>query len=187
MKKLFFALCLSFFLQTIHAQAFQKDSKMINAGLGFGWSYYHGSYDNVSSFPNIEVSYEQGIYELEDVGPISVGGILGFSHSQRDFNSGAISINQKWNDIYAAARGKLYLNEILDNPKFDLYAGLSLGLRYINYKVSDNYNDPDRPNDLNLMLNVFGGVRYFITDQVAIYGEVGYGIAYLTIGATFKL
>ena len=35
--------------------------------------------------------------------------------------------------------------------------------------------------------NVFIGARYFFTDKIGAFAELGYGISYTTLGATFRL
>ena len=77
--------------------------------------------------------------------------------------------------------------EFLD--KLDTYGGLLLGFRI----VSDKYfGDPGYDyggsfTGSGLAYSFFVGGRYYLTDNIAVFGELGYGIAYLTIGATFKL
>jgi hypothetical protein len=67
-----------------------------------------------------------------------------------------------------------------------VYGGLALGYSIIgsNYDYSGfGINDPypDR-----VQFGLHAGTRYFFTENVAAYGELGFGLATLAIGLTFK-
>jgi hypothetical protein len=81
----------------------------------------------------------------------------------------------------------------LKTDKLDLYGGVFLGYLFANSKVLEApsgyyagyYNNYSYGSTVRLGL--FGGARYYFTDKVAAFGELGYGIAPLSIGVTFKL
>lgn len=187
MKKIFLILALAAMSLTSAAQ-FDINSKMLGVGAGLGWSYRYG-YSGESHFPSITLFYEQGFYDLEDVGTLSIGGLIGFQSSRYKNNS----LNYRWNwtNTYAAAKAALHFNqvELFNDPKCDLYAGLSLGLRYTHTTLTGNYlpEEDYKSNDFGLMLNVFAGFRYYINPKFAAYAEVGYGISYLTLGVSYNL
>lgn len=168
------------------AQAqFTKSSKSLGLGIGLGW-YDNYGYGNTKNWPSFTLYYEQGIHDIEDVGTISLGGLLGFQHSS--YNNNAIyHYNVKWNNIYFAARSAMHFNQLEIDKKVDLYAGLSLGFYYWTSSWSGDYihENNGNSNDLDLLLNVFAGCSYYIQPNFAIFGELGYGISYLTLGAKF--
>ncbi|MBN2174428.1 MAG: hypothetical protein JW731_09860 [Bacteroidales bacterium] len=171
----------------IYAQAFKKETFAANLGLGFGW-YSYGY--NVSSFPAITLSAEKGVWDIEDVGVISLGGTVGWKSAKYDWSYSNYNYEWSWSDFIVAARGTLH-PRLIENEKVDLYAGLALGLRFETYKYySPNFNaEPTQytDNNTNPLIGVYAGCRYFFSDNFGVFGELGYGLGYLTIGASFKL
>ena len=140
---------------------FGKGDKMINLGLGLGSSF--GSL----SLPPISASFDYGVADNlinGDNGSISVGA-------------------DKVTVSYAVlgARGAFHYQFA---PKLDTYAGLMLGYNYVNWKTG--YDASFYSYD-SFGYNVFIGARYFFTDKIGAFAELGYGISYTTIGATFRL
>lgn len=182
--KLFIAILAVAFLaaaqNNVKAQAFQNGNVVGNLGLGFGWYGYGHS---VTSFPALSLSVEKGIKDL-DFGVLSVGGIVGYKHAKYEWTS---SYDWSWTDIIVAARGAVHV-DLLQEEKLDTYGGLGLGLRfetekwydpyYSNKKVTDSYVHP--------LVALYIGARYYFTPQLAGFGEVGYGLGYLTIGLSYK-
>ena len=37
------------------------------------------------------------------------------------------------------------------------------------------------------LADVFIGARYYVVPQLAVYGELGFGVAYFTLGVSFKI
>jgi len=195
MKKLFFVSLLAasiglFSSFDLQAQTFKNGDMVGNLGAGFGWyGYGYGA----TSLPAISVSLEKGIKEL-DFGTLSIGGIVGFKHASYN-NSYYLTYSDKqtWNDIIVAARGAVHV-DLLHVDKLDTYGGLALGLRFQTYKYRD-YVYPYGANDYkkvststaNPLFAIFVGGRYYFTEKLAGFGELGYGLGYLTLGLSLKL
>ena len=165
------------------AQAFNKGDMVGNLGLGFGWySYGYG----VNSFPAVSLSLEKGFLEIPNVGPISIGGIVGFKHASYNWQS---SYDYGWNDIIIAARGSLHY-DLFKNPKIDTYAGVAIGVRlesysYYTWDGGTNY-EKAHDNYTHGLYALYVGGRYFFTKNLAAFGELGYGLGYLTLGLSYK-
>lgn len=74
--------------------------------------------------------------------------------------------------------------------KFDPYAGFGFGYRNANYAVTGGDPD-DQPNDFNGLIH-FGmdvtiGTRYYITDNIGVYGEVGLAKSIMQAGLVIRL
>lgn len=189
MKKLSTLIVLTILLSSfVQAQAFKKETFAVNLGFGFGWYSYGYS---VSSFPAITLSAEKGVWDIDKVGVISLGGTVGWKTAKYDWSYLNYSYEWKWNDIVIAARGTLH-PVLVDNEKIDLYAGLALGVRL----QSDKYyvptlftNEPEKysDNDVNALIAIYAGCRYYFSDHFAAFGELGYGLGYLTLGVSYKL
>lgn len=96
----------------------------------------------------------------------------------------------KWNYtfIYAGARASYHFAEILnvDNKKFDPYGGATLGFRYAGYHDTYGYNDYVSPYNSGVYLGIHAGARYFFSEKIGGFAEVGYGVSALKIGLTAK-
>jgi len=143
----------------------------LNGGIGLA-SYWGGGIP-------IGVSFETTIAEN-----LSVGGSVDYSRYGRNYGG------YKWsyNFIYAGARGSYHFGELLETgSKFDPYAGLSLGFRMATYKDNSGYtSDYYSPYNNGLYLGLHVGGRYYFTEKVGGFAEVGYGVTALRLGITAK-
>jgi hypothetical protein len=179
MKKLFLLIFAIFFLaatqSTVKAQAFQNGDMVANLGVGFGWyGYGYGA----SSLPAFSLSLEKGIMEIDNVGPLSIGGIVGFKHASylTDYN---------WNDIIIAARGAIHY-DLFKNEKIDTYGGVALGVRLQTYSYPDFGIGSGKTNYTHGLFALYLGGRYFFSDNLGAFAELGYGLGYLTLGLSYK-
>lgn len=163
----------------LNAQTFKNGDFDINAGIGLGYTY--SLYSGVSSWPALVVSAEKGFKDLSDIGVISIGGSIGFKHISYS------AANWSWNDLYVGGRGALHLTNIKVD-KLDLYGGASLGLRFYTYPdVVYPYYTIEKKTHTSVFFGIFGGGKYYLTDKIAVFGELGYDVAWLKLGVTFKL
>jgi hypothetical protein len=168
---------------SLKAQTFKNGDLVANLGAGFGWyGYGYG----VNSLPAFTLSMEKGFKEIDKVGPISIGGIVGFKHASYAWQT---SHDWSWNDIIVAGRGALHY-DLFKQPKVDTYAGVAIGVRieswsYYTTNLSHEYVKAHE-NSTNALMAVYAGIRYYFTDNIAAFGEVGYGLGYLTLGLSYK-
>lgn len=166
--------------QTLKAQAFENGSMVANAGVGFGWYGY--GYGGVTSIPAISVSLEKGIKEL-DFGTLSVGGIVGFKTASYKYSG---MYDWSWTDYIIAARGAIHA-DIFKVEKLDTYGGLALGLRIQTVKYDEPFLGNDSESATKGLFAFYVGSRYYFTEQIAAFGELGYGLGYLTLGISYKI
>jgi hypothetical protein len=136
----------------------------LDPGVGLG-TYYKG-------LP-FGVSFEHGFTDK-----ISAGVFVNYSsYSYAD-------IGYKLNIVYFGVRGSYHFAELFNvtNPKFDPYGGVSLGY----YNASFNGTDIESPYSSTVFFGVHAGVRYLLSDNVGVFGEVGYGVSALQVGVSFK-
>ncbi|MEX1257872.1 MAG: OmpW family outer membrane protein [Gemmatimonadota bacterium] len=72
----------------------------------------------------------------------------------------------------------------LDNDQIDPFLGLGLGYAIIN---CDNEGFAYDCSDSELYFIGRAGLRYFVNDSWAIYGDIGEGAATLNVGAMYRL
>ncbi|MFH6604889.1 hypothetical protein ACEZ3G_15495 [Maribacter algicola] len=173
MKKsiLLFA-CAMLGVSLIHAQEFNVGTNVINGGVGFGGSF--GSYATSSQSIGLSVSYERGIWELPGPGVVSLGGYIGTKTYKYDYVGG----NDKWNYTIIGVRGAYHFNG-LDVDNLDVYGGVMASYNILSYDGNGNFNS--RPG-----ATAFIGGRWYFAENIAVFAEAGYGVAYLTTGISLR-
>lgn len=184
MKKVVITLFAAFMaLSTFAQELFTTDDMVINLGAGFGWyGYGYGT----TSLPALSVSLEKGIKEL-DFGTLGVGGIVGYKRASYNWLS---EYDWSWTDFVIAGRGSIHA-DIFSVDKLDTYGGVALGIRaetwkYYTYDMNLNVVDV-KESTIHPLFALYIGGRYYFTENIAAFGELGYGLGYLTVGASFKL
>jgi hypothetical protein len=161
---------------TSYAQGFRNGSKTLNAGIGLGFSGLTGD----ATVPPISVGYQVGITDK-----ISVGGIVGFTGSSDKFSFNGSTYEWKYSYIIIGARGEYHFMEPSD--KLDLYAGLTLGYDIVSATAPSGTFSGYSAAGSALFVGGHAGARYAVSNTWGGFGELGYGIGYLTVGAYFKL
>lgn len=159
--------CLSFY--SLHAQGFERENKLLGLGVGIG----------NGNFP-FGAHFEMGVADQ-----ISLGGFAGYSSFSSEFSSIRY--------ILAGARASYHFGNHFDGLEdiWDLYGGLSL--YYLNTSsnlVSSNpFLGPEsrNSNSGSMGLAVFLGTRYFLSDQMGVFAELGTGLAWIQVGLAVKL
>ena len=161
------AFCL--FAHTNLQAQYKKGDNLLNAGIGLGVFTYGG-------IP-LGASFEHGITE-----DISVGAFFDYLNFKNSFLGSSYS----WRFMYIGARGSYHLNEILklDNDKIDTYIGAGLGFRLVS--TSDKLVAGYGGYGNGLAYQVHAGGRYYFSNNLAGFAEVGYGISALRVGLSLK-
>lgn len=179
------AVCICFVLSStqVKSQTFSVGDKDLNLGIGFGATWYSGSFFK-TTIPPVSASLDIGL--KDDIGPgvLGIGGYVGFSSYKYEY-SYVYTWGYKYTTFILGARGTYHMQFI---DKLDTYGGLLLGFRIVSSKYyGDTGFSYSGAAGSGLAYSFFVGGRYYLADNIAIFGELGYGIAYLTLGATFKL
>lgn len=190
-KKIFLTLVLimtSCGLITVEAKdIISKGEKVINLGIGIG--SYNGGTGYKSGLPPISVSYEQGIVDglLDGKASIGVGGYMAYSTNKYEQQFGSEIYGFNYSYFILGARGAFHY-QLID--KFDTYAGLMLGYN----AVGSKYYGPElgaftpEPTGVSgLGFSAFIGARYQVSNNLAAFAELGYGISVLQLGVSFGL
>ena len=167
---------------SVKAQAFKNGDFVGNLGLAFGWyGYGYGT----TGFPAIGLSLEKGIKDLENIGPLSIGGIVEYKHSSYTWQS---SYDWSWTDIVVAARSAIHY-DLFKNEKIDTYGGVALGLRiqsFTDYTFDGNNYVKGTASTTHGLFALYVGGRYYFSKKFAGFAEFGYGLGYATIGLSYK-
>jgi len=178
-----FAVALLFSLPALQAQEsmFNLGDKVVNLGIGLGNTLYGGSY-YTRGVPPVSLSYEQAIVdEVLEKGVIGVLGYVGYTSYKYDY----LGWGYKYSNIIIGAGG-LFHYPLID--KLDTYAGILLGYNIAN---ATEFGTPiGWEYDVTsggIVFSGFVGARYYFSEKFAAFGQLGYGIAYLTLGVSIRL
>lgn len=161
---------------------FKLGDKVLNLGLGIGSTLYRGSF-YTTSVPPISASLEVGVVEdfiVEDL-TLGVGGYLGYSSSRYRWSGFGSEWGWNYNYIIVGGRGAVHYPLV---EKLDTYTGLMLGFNIVSSTTVGDVTGSASSG--GLVYSWYAGGRYYLSDSFAVMAELGYGIAYLTIGVSLK-
>jgi hypothetical protein len=155
---------------------FNKGDKVINFGLGLGSIYYSGIGYKIQ-VPPVSASFEVGVVDnILEKGVIGVGGYIGFS-------SYKYADDWRTSNLVIGARGNFHYPLV---NKLDTYAGLGIGYRIVSYSDLNGYSGIHSGSASNIIPSLFIGARYYFSDNIAVMGEFGYMVSYLSLGIALK-
>lgn len=180
-----------------NTNAFGKGTNVLSIGFGLGgdYSYFSPGY---SSTPNIVLTYDNGTFGNVGPGIISLGGLFsykGISNDYTDPNTGYY-YNQNWNYYIIGIRSAYHWN-FTRSDRFDPYIGLMLAYYDISYNASSNdpgfhlpgnpyYYDYESTYSSYMAFSLYLGARYYLSNSVGIWLELGYGYSNAALGVSFK-
>lgn len=180
-KLLLLALITCSFHIATKAQTFEQGNKYVHLGIGVISPYaYSGSKMGV---PPVHASFEAGVTDK-----IGIGGLIGYTSSTYENAFLGDSYNWKFSYLVLGARGYYHFTSV---DVCDLYVGAMLGYNVASAKFESTDKDLERfvtePKVGGVAFGGFLGARKNLGDKFTIFGEVGYSIAYLSVGACFNL
>lgn len=187
MKKLILLFVLvAFSVTQLVAQksTFEKGDKVLNLGLGLGstlgYAGYGGLFGYKTTVPPLSAAFEVCIVDkIAKKGSVGVGGFIGYSSAKSTYSSGG----WKYSDLIFGVRGAFHWPLV---DKLDTYAGVSIGYDIRGDKPWGTATGESSITGSHLLSEEFVGARYYFTDNFAVMGELGYGIAVLKIGVALK-
>ncbi|TDQ82839.1 hypothetical protein [Sphingobacterium yanglingense] len=178
MKKLFFILFAAFMTITVHGQQFQKGTTAINAGIGLGTAL--GGLGKAR--PAIAIAVDHGMWAVGGSGVVSLGGYVG----NTGYKYNDLGYTAKWNYTIVGLRGAYHYNGLSEVPSLDVYGGAMLGYNIAKYSSDSGDDSFANTYGSGLGFSGFIGGRWFFTESIGAYAELGYGVSILNAGVTFK-
>lgn len=163
--------------------SFVQGDLVFNFGLGLGTTIYSGRF-YTQRVPPVSMSFEYGYMEdfmVEDL-TLGLGGYLGFASSKYELRAE----NSGWNYNYIILGGRAGLHYPIVED-LDTYAGVMLGFNVVSSSSFGTVDTGRSAAGSGLVFSLYAGGRYYLTEQFAFMGEIGYGIAYLNLGIAYKL
>ena len=187
MKKLIFTSLIVCFIASqsfAQKQSFAKNDNVVGIGIGLGGNLYSGLvYSGIKRTPVIMASYERCIIGKvwDNKSSIGVGGTFGYCSAKYNYGNWG----WKQNNILIAARGALHYAFI---PKLDVYAGVTIGYNVVSWKWTGEQHNAHAYKTSSSGVTGAGyvGARYYFTNFLGAYAELGYGYSILNIGLSLK-
>lgn len=146
------------------AQSYSKGDNLLNVGIGLGGGF---------GTP-IGLSFEHGFSDQ-----ISAGAYVAYASTSQSFGVGKINSTY----ILTAARASYHFDFGVE--KLDPYIGAILGYNIASAKWTGAGAVPASTAG-GFIYGGHAGARYFLSEKIALFGEVGYGIGTLNAGVAFK-
>jgi len=167
--------------RAVRTGPFEEGTNALNLGIGIGSVYRFGAGffgGNSSVSPAFSVSYERGVRSI-GLGVLGIGGFVGYQGASYDLGGDKI----KYRDILVTVRGAFHYPV---TPQFDAYGGVGIGVRHGSTSYDGVFNGYTSSGYNDLVTGIFAGGRYFFTDNIGAFGEVGYDQSFLKLGLTAK-
>jgi hypothetical protein len=155
------------------AQSFQKDGNYLQAGFGA----------QLNALGPLSVGYERGITGLVGIGRFGVGGVI--AH-ELYYSPNTLYLNTVQNRTTLMGRCAYHFD--FDIEKMDVYAGAAIAIQFRgDYRDKNSgINYGNTTARISPFPTLFGGIRYYFSEQFAVYAEVGYGLGYLSGGIVYR-
>lgn len=163
---------------------FKKNDVVLSAGIGLGTAINFGSTVVPPVFFKGEYCIVDNLFDPRS--SIGVGAYVGFASGRYDmFSFGNRFFSQRTNSVLIGVRGDFHYQFV---DKLDTYAGIMLGGNIANTRVdSPGMGISGNIGQSGFLFDFFVGARYYVKPKFALFGEVGVGVAFFNIGASFKL
>ncbi|WP_291722274.1 porin family protein [Bernardetia sp.] len=172
MRKLFVSSILSLlFVFTLSSAQAQYEQGQLDVNLGVGLLPTFFGSGTSQAIPPVGLSVEYGVTDN-----ISVGGYAAYASTKIDgFDDWG------YNYTILGARGAYHFN--VNNERFDPYVGALLGYNIVSFTGDDDFTGATASG---FAWSGFLGARYRFTDNIGVFGELGYGISILQLGLNLK-
>lgn len=156
---------------------------MVSLGVGLGGTLYTGS-GYSSKMPLISLSYERCLKDnlFDEKSSLGIGGIVGYTSSKWEYGG----YGWKYSDIVIGVRGALHYQFV---NKLDTYTGLMLGYNISSAKTIGHIPEFDwgySASTGGFAWSWYLGARYYFSNSLAGFAELGYGVSVLNLGIALK-
>jgi len=128
--------------------------------------------------------FEKIFKALPDLGDGLLGLQVGVDWWSWDQSFGTSSSSVSWIPIGVTANYHFKM----ENKKIDPFLGAGLGYQLVNASCPGfQGTDPCGSYSSGIYFSTKAGIRYFMSESLALYADVGVGAANLNIGAMFKI
>ncbi len=187
-KRIFIALIvfctLSFTSTNLNAQSFEKGDVDMNVQIGFGTTWYYGTYYKMG-LPFISVACDYALRDDWGPGVLGVGALIGINTVKTRWDYGIYEYGYKYTQFSIVPRAT-YHYQFLD--KLDTYGGIATGVTISSGKEYGDYPyDFTNDSGVRFVFTAFVGVKFYLTDNLSVMSELYvYDLAIFNIGIGLK-
>jgi hypothetical protein len=183
-----------------NGQSYKKGQVDLSLGVGFGATFISSEFSTTST--PISASLDFGLSDR-----VSIGGYFSLIKAEWKMtgtdvcNSGNGNGNYSFTYVdtyiwkYSIAGLRAAYHFTPQNEKLDTYGGIMLGNNFASSSFSSVTNPYCDKHDViftgknygGLIAAAFLGARYRFSNNIGVYGELGYGVTYLNIGLNFRI
>jgi hypothetical protein len=165
------------------SQTFSPGNKVISAGLGIGSTLYSGT-GYSGAVPPLFINFEYGLQELGP-GILGLGGYFGISSYKWEQSFTGTTYGWRYTNTIIGVRGNYHYNLA---ESLDTYGGLMLGYNIVNAKATGDwpFGITGSATGSGFAWSIYIGGRYYFNESIAAMVELGYGIAWLQLGVSYK-
>ena len=157
---------------TIHG--YEQGKWVISGSLGVGLASTYGG----NGSPLIAGTAELGVTPN-----ISVGGSAGIASSKYSY----YNYTAKYTYTVVAARGSYHFIKVAPEKPLDLYAGRALGYNHVGVSETGPFAYGYGVGASYVLYGLYGGARWWFNPRTSVFGELGYGLGELAVGASVRL
>lgn len=154
-------------------RGYEQGRWVVSGSLGVGLASTYGG----DGSPLLAVTAETGVTPN-----VSVGGSAGMASSKYS----AYGYSAKYTYSVVAARASYHFVQVMPEKPLDLYAGVSLGYNHVGVSESGALYGYDVGASY-VLYGIHGGARWYLNPRTAVFGELGYGLGALAVGASIRL
>ena len=157
-----------------------KNSIVLSAGVGIGTALDIGR----TVVPPIVFQGEYGVVDhlFDAHSAIGVGACIGYAAGQKTYDR---LFYQYITSVLLGVRGTFHYEFV---ERLDTYAGIMLGGNIANTRNEGIWPGAGNPpRNGGFVGDFYLGAKYYVLPYMAVYGEFGFGVAYFTLGVSFKL
>lgn len=130
---------------------------------------------------------ERGFTQPGAFGPGIIAGGVGLDWYSWSQSFGAAGVSGEWK--YTVVPVQVFSNyhfPIASHKKLDPYLGVALVYSHFSTSWSGTFTAPSGASASTTAFAGQGGLRYFVSDNMAVQGQVGFGYGTLGLGATWR-
>lgn len=159
-----------------------SNARLFGAGFSASYRYDYGTSRSLN-IPPAMAYLEVGVHQYITIGPFAAFSRWSYPTRQQSFLSlgarGSFHLSPLFNDL---------LDGSIDEQKIDFYVSMLSGFELRQYGADDIHPVSRFMDNAKLFFGPLLGVRYYFSDDAAIFSEIGRGaLGALTIGVSFKL
>jgi len=168
---------------------FNRGDNIVGIAIGLPGNLYYGYryYSGYRRWPTLSLYYENCIIDnlFDAKSAIGVGGMVGYSTARWKYKGSGDPYGWRSDNIYFGARAAFHYAFI---PKLDAYAGFMVGynIHRWNWTGDYGYYESYSYGSNGFVWSGFAGARYYFTNNIAVFGEIGYGLSLFNGGISFK-